>query len=446
MKKFISILLSFVLCLFSMNSAVYAEEKKSSMVFLGNVTGKIGEIINLPINIKDNQGIISLVTEILYDNTALKLKGIEKNVDFWESATMTPGGDLSAQPYRIIWYDGLAKNDFTEDGTLAELSFEILKAGSHEIKLSVSESDTFNFNFINIPFSVSNGVIDVSSETTTTTTSTIVTTTTTSEPITSITTTTTTKNETESCKLSLGSLTGTIGETLRVPISIKNNPGLISLLAEISYDDTALSIKEVEKNSNFWESATMTPGGDLNAQPYRIIWYDGLAKSDFAEDGILAYVSFEILKTGSHNIMLSVSESDTFDINFTNVAIDVIGGIINVSSQSSTTTKPTTSLTTTTTSKPTTTITTSPVVTTLNLGNVNYDDYINAYDASMILAEYAIIATNGTPSFTEEQMIIADVNEDDEVNALDASLVLAYYAHIATGGTSSIKDFITSKV
>lgn len=80
MKKFISILLSFALCLFSMNSAVYAKEKKSSMVLLGSVTGKIGETIKLPINIKDNQGIISLVTEISYDNTALKLKGAKKKM------------------------------------------------------------------------------------------------------------------------------------------------------------------------------------------------------------------------------------------------------------------------------------------------------------------------------------------------------------------------------
>ena len=64
----------------------------------------------------------------------------------------------------------------------------------------------------------------------------------------------------------------------------------------------------------------------------------------------------------------------------------------------------------------------------------------------MILAEYAIIATNGTTNFTEEQMKAADVNDDGEVNAIDASLVLAYYAHISTGGTLSLKDFISDKV
>ena len=75
---------------------------------------------------------------------------------------MTPGGDLTAQPYRIIWYDGLAKSDFKEDGTLAIISFEILKAGSHTIKLSVSDDDTFNTNFDGASFITNDGLIDVS--------------------------------------------------------------------------------------------------------------------------------------------------------------------------------------------------------------------------------------------------------------------------------------------
>ena len=91
------------------------------------------------------------------------------------------------------------------------------------------------------------------------------------------------------------------------------------------------------------------------------------------------------------------------------------------------------------------TVTTTPVSTSLSVGDVDNNKSINANDASMILAEYAIIATNGTPNFTEAQMKVADVNDDGEVNAIDASLVLAYYAHISTGGTLSLKDFISDK-
>ena len=75
-------------------------------------------------------------------------------------------------------------------------------------------------------------------------------------------------------------------------------------------------------------------------------------------------------------------------------------------------------------------------------GDVNTDGYINAFDASLILAEYAALSTSGTPQFTAEQMKVADINDDGSINALDASLVLAYYAHTSTGGKDSLKDFI----
>ena len=469
MKRIFSILLSFALCFININTTVSAEENKSSIISIESVTGTIGETISVPITIKDNPGIISLVTEISYDNSALSFKGVNKSADFWKSATMTPGGDLNAQPYRIIWYDGLSNSDFTEDGTLAELSFEVLKTGSHVIDLSISSSDTFNNNFVKVPFEVKNGVIEVVSSTTSTTTSKSVTTTTTSKATTtsksvtttttskvttttskSVTTTTTSKvtttitsSKVTSGKLNIGNIEGTIGNKVTVPITINDNPGIISLVAEISYDNSALNFIGVNKSADFWKSATMTPGGDLNAQPYRIIWYDGLAKSDFTEDGTLAELSFEVLKTGSHTIELSISSSDTFNNSFVKVPFEVKNGVIEVgSSTTSTTSKPTTTTTSkvTTTTTTTTTLsnaTTTSTTTTLppveyKLGDVNNNGTIDAVDASTVLAYYAMISTNKDGGFDDNQKAAADVDHDGKINAVDASNILSYYAYVST--------------
>ena len=438
MKRIFSILLSFALCFININTTVSAEENKSSIISIESVTGTIGETISVPITIKDNPGIISLVTEISYDNSALSFKGVNKSADFWKSATMTPGGDLNAQPYRIIWYDGLSNSDFTEDGTLAELSFEVLKTGSHTIDLSISSSDTFNNNFVKVPFEVKNGVIEVVSSTTSTTTSKSVTTTTTSKV-----TTTITSSKVTSGKLNIGNIEGTIGNKVTVPITINDNPGIISLVAEISYDNSALNFIGVNKSADFWKSATMTPGGDLNAQPYRIIWYDGLAKSDFTEDGTLAELSFEVLKTGSHTIELSISSSDTFNNSFVKVPFEVKNGVIEVgSSTTSTTSKPTTTTTSkvTTTTTTTTTLsnaTTTSTTTTLppveyKLGDVNNNGTIDAVDASTVLAYYAMISTNKDGGFDDNQKAAADVDHDGKINAVDASNILSYYAYVST--------------
>ncbi|MCD7891530.1 MAG: dockerin type I domain-containing protein [Ruminococcus sp.] len=71
------------------------------------------------------------------------------------------------------------------------------------------------------------------------------------------------------------------------------------------------------------------------------------------------------------------------------------------------------------------------------LGDVNSDGIIDAIDASLVLAEYAKLATNQSGTFTDNQELAADVNGDNTVDAVDASKILAYYAAEATGKTPS---------
>ena len=66
------------------------------------------------------------------------------------------------------------------------------------------------------------------------------------------------------------------------------------------------------------------------------------------------------------------------------------------------------------------------------LGDVNADGYINAVDASSVLAYYARISTNQIGEYTEDQKLSADVDHDKMINAVDASNILAYYAYIST--------------
>ena len=71
------------------------------------------------------------------------------------------------------------------------------------------------------------------------------------------------------------------------------------------------------------------------------------------------------------------------------------------------------------------------------LGDVNEDGMIDSSDASMVLAEYALMQTGGEPTFTEIQKISADVNKDYSVDSSDASKILSYYAASSTGKTPS---------
>ena len=77
-----------------------------------------------------------------------------------------------------------------------------------------------------------------------------------------------------------------------------------------------------------------------------------------------------------------------------------------------------------------------------DLGDVNYDGSVDARDASLILAEYAVTATGGVPAFNSLSNYIGDVNRDNTIDSRDASVVLSYYAYKSTGGTKSLEEFL----
>lgn len=66
-------------------------------------------------------------------------------------------------------------------------------------------------------------------------------------------------------------------------------------------------------------------------------------------------------------------------------------------------------------------------------GDVNGDEEVNAVDASLTLQEYALLSgESGIGRFTESQSRAADIDENGFVDAVDASRILAYYAYIST--------------
>ncbi len=124
-----------------------------------------------------------------------------------------------------------------------------------------------------------------------------------------------------------------------------------------------------------------------------------------------------------------VYTSETFNITVKEAATTTTTTPTTTTSTAATTTPPTTTTSTaaTTTTPPTTT---EPTYT---LGDVNEDDKVDSVDASLVLAEYALIQTGGELTFTEKQKNAADVNKDGKTDSSDASKILEYYAAISTG-------------
>lgn len=77
----------------------------------------------------------------------------------------------------------------------------------------------------------------------------------------------------------------------------------------------------------------------------------------------------------------------------------------------------------------------------LRLGDIDNDGIISAIDASLVLGEYARLATGQESGFTEEQKIAGDTDRNGKITAVDASSILSYYAYSATTSADEKMSF-----
>ena len=129
----------------------------------------------------------------------------------------------------------------------------------------------------------------------------------------------------------------------------------------------------------------------------------------------------------SETFKITVKEADTTTSTTTTTTTTTTVTTTITATKSTTTTAATTTTAPTTTTPPTTT---EPYFV---IGDVNEDGKVDSVDASLVLAEYALIQTGGELTFTQRQKNAADVNKDGKTDSSDASKILEYYAAISTG-------------
>lgn len=162
MKKSIYKILSVIMIIaISLTLTVFAEEE--AVISVNDVTGERGTVVEVNVEIKNNPGVASLGCYISYDNTALKLVEI---VDGGICGETLHSPDLTVCPYPLYWFNPTVTENFTTDGILVTLKFEILaeaKTANYAIGVSYSADnyDILNVELENVYFKVSSGTITV---------------------------------------------------------------------------------------------------------------------------------------------------------------------------------------------------------------------------------------------------------------------------------------------
>ena len=194
--------------------------------------------------------------------------------------------------------------------------------------------------------------------------------------------------------ISVENTAGTLGSTVSVKISIKNNPGILAMAFCISYDKDAFEY--VDYSNGYLSNYTVTNHADKG-----IVSFVSVENSDVAKDDVLLILNFKIKATavyGDYPIVIKNNNPDKYGESLHNsfanskeqyISVNAENGVISVKDSI------------------------------VQAGDVNLDGNINNRDIALLM-QYV----NGYD--VEVLAIVADVNKDGSINNKDVALLMQY--------------------
>lgn len=145
-------------------------------------------------------------------------------------------------------------------------------------------------------------------------------------------------NALDQTKVAIENVTGKLGETVTVDMTLQNNPGMIALWLSLSYDDTALRLTNIEDKGLFGSKNAFF-GKDKSEHPYIMYWADSLATNNHNDSGVLCTLTFLILDTaaiGNSEITLTVDPDSCLNVDLDFVSVNTESGFVNIQNTDST--------------------------------------------------------------------------------------------------------------
>ncbi len=130
-------------------------------------------------------------------------------------------------------------------------------------------------------------------------------------------------------KIVIDSTNGTIGKTVTVKISLKNNPGIASMKLNVTFDQSVLTLADITYNSEMGGQFQLPQDMD---SPAILNWYNGWNNCE--DDGAFATLTFTVAEDATHdsytNISVTYDPEDVYNILEQNVTFYAEGGDLHV--------------------------------------------------------------------------------------------------------------------
>ncbi len=199
------------------------------------------------------------------------------------------------------------------------------------------------------------------------------------------------RNTNENTVFSVDSTDARPGEIIVLPVTVKNNIGILGATLQLSYGDS-LELLEAEQGDALDYLTFQVPG--VFTSPCRFLWDGQNCTEDDANDGIIMNLKFKVLENAipgeKIDIKISANREDVFDNDTVPINTEFQNGYVLVCSY-----------------RP---------------GDVNNDGKINSTDI-VLIRRYIVGGYN-----VEIEEKAADVNDDLTVNAADVTLIRRYIA------------------
>ena len=309
----ISVLLTVVLLIGVFSAVPFSVSADAFPAFVvDNVEAEPGaKNVAVNVSVKNNPGIASILLDIGYDKTALTLKNFSYN-SVALAGTMTVPFNASASQPSLSMVSGTS--NINGDFIFATLYFDVADnaSGKQNITLSYDENNVYDIAENNIEFAVVSGSINLGGEDQPT------------EPV----------EPTESIDpgnspaFVVDNIVAQPGaKNVAVNVSVKNNPGIASILLDIEYDKSALTLKNFSYNSVAL-AGTMTVPFNASASQASLSMVSGT--SNINGDFLFATLYFDVADnaSGQQNITLSYDENNVYDIAEDNIKFAVVNGSI----------------------------------------------------------------------------------------------------------------------
>lgn len=133
--------------------------------------------------------------------------------------------------------------------------------------------------------------------------------------------------------VTVGTVTGEPGETVEVPITVSNNPGIVVLKICIAYAEE-LTLTNVSDDSAWGlDNMSFLQSRYYTQNPYVLYWSDELSFNNSTYNGKVATLTFTISETakgGNYKVEIIADEMECYDYELNDITFTCVPGDVSV--------------------------------------------------------------------------------------------------------------------